>query len=241
MTKFCLFRADLRGSPKKGRIVKLEKNKTAISPAVIRRLPRYFRYLSELKKQEKNRVSSGELASMMHITASQIRQDFNCFGGFGQQGYGYNVEYLDAHIRDILGVTCGFRAIIIGAGHLGQAIAATPMFEKRGVTLCAMFDISPDIIGQKIARLEVYPMDDLERYCAENQVDIAVLTLPRAAAHFTAERLARIGIRGIWNFTNVELDLSGTGTCVQNVHMGDTLMMLCYDMKNAESAKDGKK
>lgn len=221
--------------------MKHEKSKTMISPAVIRRLPRYFRYLSELKKQEKSRVSSGELADMVHITASQIRQDFNCFGGFGQQGYGYNVDYLDAHIRDILGVECGFRAIIIGAGNLGHAIAGTPMFEKRGVKLCAMFDVSPDVIGSKIAGLEVYSMENLERYCAENPVDIAVLTLPRDAAPGAADRLTRIGIRGIWNFTNVELDLSGTRTCVQNVHMGDTLMMLCYDIKNAGSAEDGTK
>jgi redox-sensing transcriptional repressor len=211
------------------------KDVSAVSPAVIRRLPRYFRYLSELKRQGISRVSSKELSDMMHITASQIRQDFNCFGGFGQQGYGYNVDYLDSQIRDILGVDRMYNAVIIGAGNLGHAIAGTPMFEKRGVTLRAMFDVDSAVIGQTIAGLNVLSMDELEKYCTENDIDIAVLTLPRAAARSVAEKLVSMGIKGIWNFTNVELELTGSKTQVQNVHMGDTLMVLCYDIKRANS------
>lgn len=214
-----------------------QKNKdtSTVSQAVIRRLPRYFRYLSELKRQGISRISSKELSEMMHITASQIRQDFNCFGGFGQQGYGYNVDYLYSQVRDILGVDRHYTAVIIGAGNLGHAIAGTPMFEKRGVKLKAMFDVDPQIIGQNIAGLDVLPMTELERYCKNNEIDIAVLTLPRAAAKSVAEKLISIGIKGIWNFTNIELELSNTSTQVQNVHMGDTLMVLCYDMKKASN------
>ncbi len=208
-----------------------------VSPAVIRRLPRYFRYLSELKRQGVSRISSKKLAEMMHITASQIRQDLNCFGGFGQQGYGYNVESLDAHIRKILGVEEMYNAVIIGAGNLGHAIAGTPMFEKRGITLRAMFDVDDAVIGQTIAGLRVLSMDTLDSYCRENKVDIAILTLPRSAAKEVAEKLAALEIKGIWNFTNVELDTISPSTKVQNVHMGDSLMVLCYDIKNNDSTK----
>ena len=215
----------------------LEKNreKTAnyrISSAVIKRLPRYFRYLRELLEAGRMRISSGELSKMMHVTASQIRQDLNCFGGFGQQGYGYNVKYLYTKISEILGVEEHYRAVIIGAGHLGLALVGSPMFSKRGVTLTALFDNSPDIIGREYGSLHVYDTADLETYIRENKIDIAVLTLPRSYAKETAERLAALGIRGIWNFTNVELDLAGLGITVQNVHIGDSLMQLTYRVRN---------
>lgn len=206
-----------------------------ISPAVIKRLPRYFRYLRELISADKMRISSSELSDMMNITASQIRQDLNCFGGFGQQGYGYNVKYLYSKISEILGVSEGYKAIIVGAGNLGRALVGSPMFEKRGVTLVALFDTNPEIIGTKVRGLTVFSMNELADYCAANHIDIAVLTLPREAARTAAERLCALNISGLWNFTNVELSMNGAGTVVQNVHIGDSLMQLTYKMKSKKN------
>lgn len=208
-----------------------EKNKATnyrISSAVIKRLPRYFRYLRELLEAGRMRISSGELSKMMKVTASQIRQDLNCFGGFGQQGYGYNVEYLYHKISEILGVDENYHAIIIGAGHLGLALVGSPMFDKRGVTLTALFDNAPDLVGKEYGSLPIYDIATLETYVQNNRVDLAVLTLPRAPAKEMALRLATLGVKGIWNFTNVELDLESVGTTVQNVHIGDSLMQLTY-------------
>jgi len=212
-----------------------EKNKTTnyrISSAVIKRLPRYFRYLRELLEAGRMRISSGELSKMMNVTASQIRQDLNCFGGFGQQGYGYNVEYLYNKISEILGVEDQYHAIIIGAGHLGLALVGSPMFDKRGVTLTALFDNSPDLVGKEYGKLPIYDVSTLEDYVRANRVDLAVLTLPRTHAKETALRLASLGIKGIWNFTNVELDMEGVDTTVQNVHIGDSLMQLTYRVRS---------
>ncbi|MBQ9133280.1 MAG: redox-sensing transcriptional repressor Rex [Clostridia bacterium] len=209
-----------------------------ISSAVIKRLPRYFRYLRELLEAGRMRISSGELSKMMHVTASQIRQDLNCFGGFGQQGYGYNVKYLYTKISEILGVEEHYRAVIIGAGHLGLALVGSPMFQKRGVTLTALFDNSPSLVGGEYGSLHIYDIAELDTYIRENNIDIAVLTLPRMYAKETAERLASLGIRGIWNFTNVELDLQGLGITVQNVHIGDSLMQLTYRVRNADTTED---
>ena len=201
-----------------------------VSPAVIKRLPRYFRYLRELLKNDILRISSGELSRLMHVTASQIRQDLNCFGGFGQQGYGYNVKYLYGKISDILGVTRGYNAIIIGAGNLGSALASSPIFEKRGVTLTALFDVNKDIVGSVISGYTVFHMDKLDDYVASNKVDIAVLTLPKEVVRETAEHLASLGIKGLWNFASTEIELEGSDVVVQNVHMGDSLMTLCYEL-----------
>ena len=201
-----------------------------VSPAVIKRLPRYFRYLRELLKNDILRISSGELSRLMHVTASQIRQDLNCFGGFGQQGYGYNVKYLYGKISDILGVTRGYNAIIIGAGNLGSALASSPIFEKRGVTLTALFDVNKDIVGSVISGYTVLHMDKLDDYVASNKVDIAVLTLPKEVVRETAEHLASLGIKGLWNFASTEIELEGSDVVVQNVHMGDSLMTLCYEL-----------
>ena len=201
-----------------------------VSPAVIKRLPRYFRYLRELLKNDILRISSGELSRLMHVTASQIRQDLNCFGGFGQQGYGYNVKYLYGKISDILGVTRGYNAIIIGAGNLGSALASSPIFEKRGVTLTALFDVNKDVIGSVISGYTVLHMDKLDDYVASNKVDIAVLTLPKEVVRETAEHLASLGIKGLWNFASTEIELEGSDVVVQNVHMGDSLMTLCYEL-----------
>ena len=193
-----------------------------ISSAVINRLPRYYRYLKQLLS---------ELARLMKVTASQIRQDLNCFGGFGQQGYGYNVKLLFNKISEILGAKDGFTAIIVGAGHLGHALAAASTFGNRGVELKALFDVDPAVIGTGCGDLLTYSMDELEDYCAKNRVDIAVLTVPKDQAVSVGRRLADTGIRGVWNFTGVELELPSS-VSVQNVHLGDKLMTLCYDVKN---------
>lgn len=204
--------------------------KSRVSPAVIKRLPRYYRYLRELLQNDILRISSGELSKLMHVTASQIRQDLNCFGGFGQQGYGYNVKYLYGKIGEILGVTQNYTAIIIGAGNLGSALAASPIFERRGVKLTALFDNNPEVIGKNISGYTVKSIDELEAYVSENTVNIAVLTLTKDAVRGTAERLAELGIKGLWNFASTELDLGHKGVVVRNVHMGDSLMTLCYEL-----------
>ncbi len=201
-----------------------------VSPAVIKRLPRYFRYLRELIRMGKTRVSSAELSKMMNVTASQIRQDLNCFGGFGQQGYGYNVNYLYTKICELLGVGYGFRAAVIGAGNLGSALVKSPMFEKRGVDVVAMFDVDAEAVGKKISNIRVYNMDELETRLHDFDVDIAILTLPKDCALEVAARLAKTEVRGIWNFTGKELELKDSGIVVENVHLGDSLMILCYEV-----------
>ena len=209
-----------------------------VSQAVIKRLPRYFRYLRELIAEGTMRISSGELSSRMHVTASQIRQDLNCFGGFGQQGYGYNVHYLYAKICEILGVSAGFKAIIIGSGNLGRALARHTMFAKRGVDVIAMFDVDERLIGTYIGDIPVLPMTELENYCCSHPVDIAVFTMPKEAASDIAERLINTPVKGIWNFTGKELDLHERGKIVESVHMGDSLMTLCYELSRMQTSED---
>ncbi len=211
-----------------------------VSSAVIKRLPRYFRYLRELIRMGKTRVSSAELSKMMNVTASQIRQDLNCFGGFGQQGYGYNVNYLYTKICEILGVGFGFRAALIGAGNLGSALVKSPMFEKRGVDVVAMFDTSDAIIGKKINGIRVYDMSELEARLEQFSVDIVILTLPKEFAEDVGERINNTAVRGIWNFTGKELKL-GEDKAVENVHIGDSLMTLCYDVAQKKYAEENKK
>ena len=213
---------------------------TDVSPAVIRRLPRYHRYLGDLLREGKMRISSKELAAMMGVTASQIRQDLNCFGGFGQQGYGYNIKYLHGKIGELLGTNEGYRAVIIGSGNLGRALAATHMFDRRGVTRVAMFDTNQSIIGTEIYGIPVYHVDSLGAFCIENRIDIAVLTVPKEAAKSVADVLVRSGVKGIWNFANMELKVEDESVVVENIHLGDSLMTLCYEVKNrsAESADE---
>ena len=202
-----------------------------ISRAVIQRLPRYYRYLGELLDDNVERISSNELSSRMKVTASQIRQDLNNFGGFGQQGYGYNVNYLYAKISEILGVGEGYRAIIIGAGNLGRALVRNRMFERRGVDTVAMFDIDANVIGKEFGGAIVYNMTELEKFCEENVVDIAVLTLPKEFVNETVARLESIGIPGLWNFTGKELVTLSQTVC-EDVHLGDSLMTLCYELRS---------
>ena len=211
-----------------------------VSSAVIKRLPRYFRYLRELIRMGKTRVSSAELSRMMNVTASQIRQDLNCFGGFGQQGYGYNVNYLYTKICELLGVGYGFRAAIIGAGNLGSALVRSPMFEKRGVDVVAIFDISRQVIGKKIGNVRVYDMEELEARIRDFDVDIVILTLPKEYATDVSSRLVQTDIHGIWNFTGKELDMGTSGIVVENVHLGDSLMTLCYDVAKSIDEKKTK-
>ena len=201
-----------------------------VSPAVVKRLPRYFRYLRVLIRQGKTRVSSAELSQMMNLTASQIRQDLNCFGGFGQQGYGYNVNYLYSKICEILGVSCGFRAALVGAGNLGTALAKSLMFEKRGVDVVAIFDVNKDVIGKKIAGINVYGMEALESKLNEYGVHIVILTLPKEHAEEIMQRLQNTNIRGVWNFTGKDLGVDYGGIVIEDVHIGDSLMALCYEI-----------
>lgn len=198
-----------------------------ISQAVISRLPRYLRYLGDLKEQGIERISSQELSRLMKVTASQIRQDFNNFGGFGQQGYGYNVEYLHGEIRKILGLTDEHHLIIIGAGNLGQAIANYMNFEKRGFIFKGIFDANPAIHGKQIRNMEVQPMENMEAFIKEHHIDIAVLTIPKTGAVGVADELVKHGIKAIWNFAHVDLNVP-KGIKVENVHLSDSLMKLSY-------------
>lgn len=207
-------------------------SKENVSAAVIKRLPRYFRYLRILIREGKTRISSAELSRRMNITASQIRQDLNCFGGFGQQGYGYNVNYLYARICELLGVGEGFQAVIIGGGNIGRALANNDMFEKRGVDIVAIFDNDPTLVGTRVNEIPILHIDEFERYTATHTVDIAVLTLPKEHALTMAERIAETDIGGIWNFTSQELDAVEDTIIVENVHLGDSLMTLNYRLAN---------
>ena len=202
-----------------------------ISAAVIRRLPRYYRYLGDLKRAGVKRISSGELSRRMQVTASQIRQDLNHFGGFGQQGYGYNVEFLYEEIGKILGLNHLYRVIIIGAGNLGQTLANYANFERIGFKIDAMFDVDPKMIGKSFRGIQVLNMKNLEQYIENNPVDIAALTIPKEAAEETADRLVKAGVPGIWNFAHTDLSVPD-GVAVENVHLSESLMRLSYELKH---------
>ena len=221
--------------------MKQREAKPAVSDAVIKRLPRYHRYLGDLLADGRLRISSAELSKIMKVTASQIRQDLNCFGGFGQQGYGYNIKYLYGKISELLGVTEGYSAVIAGAGNLGRALAATRMFGRRGVTRLAMFDIDEKLVGTEIYGIKVYHVDELFDFCQKNNVSIGVLTVPKEAAYKVALTMAHAGVKGIWNFANTEIELDNDSVIVENIHLGDSLMKLCYEIKtrNEESENDG--
>jgi len=207
--------------------------KKEISKAVINRLPRYYRYLGDLLEKDVIRISSKELSERMKVTASQIRQDLNNFGGFGQQGYGYNVEYLHSEIGKILGLDQKYNLIIIGAGNLGQALANYADFDKKGFFVKAIFDINPKLIGTEIRGIIVKSMDELEEYVVNNKVDIAAITVPKAKAPQIASDLARLGVKGIWNFAPTDLNLP-KDVIVENVHLIDSLMKLSYRLSQEE-------
>lgn len=200
-----------------------------ISQAVIRRMPRYYRYLGELLDAGVERISSNDLSKRMNVTASQIRQDLNNFGGFGQQGYGYNVKYLHEEIGNILGLNTMHYVIIIGAGHLGQALANYTKFEKLGFKIAAMFDVDPEIIGTDVRGIPILSMEKLADYVRNHPVDIATLTVPKSQADTLANQLVRLGVKAIWNFAHVDLELSDKDVIVENVHLSDSLMQLSYN------------
>lgn len=208
----------------------MSENTKKVPAVVIKRLPRYYRYLGELLKQDIKRISSNALSQKMNVTASQIRQDFNYFGGFGQQGYGYNVQYLYDEIGDILGLNDGDTTVIIGAGNLGRALANHNTFEKRGFKLVGIFDNDAAIIGTIINGITVKSIDELDSFMKNNRVDIGILTIPKSAVQETAERLADNGIKGILNFSYTELEIS-KDIAIENVHLSDPMMTLSYKIK----------
>lgn len=200
-----------------------------ISKAVISRLPRYYRYLGELTDAGVERISSNDLSRKMHVTASQIRQDLNNFGGFGQQGYGYNVKYLRTEIGKILGLNQSHNMIIIGAGNLGQALAKYASFEKNGFILKGLFDVDPRLDGMVVRDIPICMMDKLEECLQENEIEIAALTIPKSEAVAVSDRLVKQGIRAIWNFAHTDLHLP-EDVIVESVHLSDSLMKLSYNV-----------
>lgn len=211
--------------------------KQRISDAVIRRLPRYYRYLDDLHSKGIVRISSNSLGVRMGITASQIRQDLSCFGEFGQQGYGYNIVELRAEIGHILGVDTQRRLVIVGAGHLGHALIRNFDFVQGGFELDTAFDVSPALIGTKVNSVLIRPLSELEDYFAALHPAVAVLTVPKASAQETAERLVALGVKGIWNFTNVELSVAGD-VFVEDVHFADSLLTLSYRISKEADTKE---
>lgn len=211
------------------------QNKKTVPDAVMRRLPRYYRNLGELLSNGVGRISSKELSNKMNVTASQIRQDLNHFGGFGQQGYGYNVEYLYNEIQKILGITRDYNMIVVGAGNLGQALTNYTNFEKRGFNIKALFDINPRLVGMGIRGIDILDYDTLEDYLAQNDIDIAILSIPAQHANDIAQQLVENGIECIWNFSPADLEVP-EHVIVENVHLTDSLISLVYRLneKNKE-------
>lgn len=207
-----------------------------ISQAVIRRLPRYYRYLGELLENGVERISSNDLSKRMHVTASQIRQDLNNFGGFGQQGYGYNVKYLYTEIGKILGLEEDHDMIIIGAGNLGHALANYAAFEKRGFVLKGIFDVNPTLKGMTIRGVPIHMMDELEDFVKSNDIEIGILTIPKTKAIEVANQLVEYGVKAIWNFAHTDLNLP-EDVIVENVHLSESLMRLSYNISRKEEQK----
>ncbi len=211
----------------------MPKEKKDISMSVIKRLPRYYRFLGELKKKGMSRISSRELSQMMGFTASQIRQDLNCFGGFGQQGYGYNVDQLRSEIGAILGVGSGFKTILIGCGNLGKAIASHMAFEDRGFELVGIFDKNAEEMQElRIKGISISPIEELEIYCQEVEPVVAVLCIPTQAAADIVKRLIALGITSFWNFSHYDIASVFPEAIVENVHLNDSLMTLSYQITN---------
>lgn len=203
-----------------------------VSLPVIKRLPKYYRYLTNLAADGRDKISSSELAHMMGTTASQVRQDFNCFGGFGQQGIGYKVDVLLAEISKLLfGGGELLPTILIGAGRLGTAVSSFISRDTNGYRLLAVFDINPALIGKEMAGVPIHSLDDLEPFCAEHKPVVAVLCVPRQSAIEVSDELVRLGIRGVWNFSHYDLSVKYPSLTVENVHLGDSLMSLGYRLR----------
>jgi len=203
-----------------------------ISSAVIRRLPKYYRYVDGLYQKGITRVSSQILARDNGLTASQVRQDFSCFGGFGQQGYGYHVESLRAELARILKLDAGYRAVLIGAGNLGLALLNHLSFNKNGFSLIAAFDCDPKKVGTTVNGIRIHHIDELSTFCASHKPEAAVLTVPQAAAEPLAQTLIGLGIRGLWNFTNVDIHTDDESVVIEHVHLSDSLMTLSCRLKD---------
>lgn len=206
--------------------------KNDISMAVIKRLPRYYRFLGEMKKAGVQRISSGELSKRMGFTASQIRQDLNCFGGLGQQGYGYNVAQLYKEIGKILGVDKKAKTVLIGAGNLGRAVAAHMSFEERGFNLIGIFDKNEALAGQLVRNLPIRHIDGLYDFCRDNAPTVAVLCIPGEHAEVITDELVRLGVKGFWNFSHYDIAAHHPNVAVENVHLSDSLMTLSYYINN---------
>ena len=206
-----------------------------VSDAVIRRLPGYYRHLRELEAQDVKHISSQQLGERMQLTPSQIRQDINCFDGFGRQGYGYTVTELKEHIGKILGLDRQHRMIVIGAGNMGSAVAQYPSFAREGFEVIAMFDVDPAKVGTRLGNIPIFPMEDLETYLGDHHVDVAVLSLPVGAAQKTLNRLAECGIRAVWNFAPTDLH-HPEEMIVVNFHLSYSLQILSYKMAHMEDA-----
>ena len=206
-----------------------------VSLPVIKRLPKYYRYLTNLSADGKDKISSSELAHMMGTTASQVRQDFNCFGGFGQQGIGYKVDVLRAEIGNLLfGDGEKLPTILVGAGRLGSAVSSFISRDANGYKLLGVFDVNPDLIGKKMCGVPILPLSDLDKFCAEHHPEVAVLCVPRQSAMDLAGELVEQGIKGFWNFSHYDLSVEYPDVTVENVHLGDSLMSLGYRLRNQE-------
>lgn len=212
--------------------------KENVSLSVVRRLPRYHRFLKELLASGTVRISSGDLSAKMGLTASQIRQDLNCFGGFGQQGYGYNVKDLYEEIGKILGLDKRRKAVLLGAGNLGRAIALHMDFSSRGFELLAIFDSNPALVGMDVGGVTVSDCANLEAFCRMIRPDVAILCIPKEAARSLAGTLVDCGIRGFWNFSHYDMTLDYPGIAVENVHLGDSLSTLCFRVNELEKSKE---
>jgi redox-sensing transcriptional repressor len=209
----------------------MDKKKSNISMAVIKRLPKYHRYLAELLKNDVDRISSKELSEKIGFTASQIRQDLNCFGDFGQQGYGYNVKDLYNEISGILGLTQDYKTIIIGAGNIGQAIANYTRFERLGFSLDGIFDANPKLIGLRIRDVEIEDIDNLADFLKANKIDIGIICVPKNSAQKVSSLLVENGVKGIWNFAPTDL-IVPNDVVVENVHLSESLLTLTYLLKD---------
>lgn len=208
--------------------------KGTISNSVIKRLPRYYRFLGELKSAGVTRISSKELSQRMGITASQMRQDLNCFGGFGQQGYGYNIEFLQTEIAKILGLDIPKSAILIGMGNLGRAVTMHMNFESKGFSLIGLFDSKESLVGQVVKNMPIRSTSTLDEFCRENLPEVAILCIPKEAAKSISEQLIKLGIKGFWNFSHYDLAVNHPEIMVENMHFGDSLMTLSYRLNNSE-------
>ncbi len=203
-----------------------------ISESVIKRLPRYYRFLGELKVEGMERISSRELSERMGLTASQIRQDLNCFGGFGQQGYGYNIGMLQAEIGEILGLNTPKNTILIGMGNMGRAVTNHMNFESKGFHLIGLFDAKESLVGQIVRNQPIRNIDTLDEFCRENLPKVAILCIPKEAAKGIAEQLIKLGVKAFWNFSHYDIAMNHPGVVVQNMHFSDSLMRLSFKMEN---------